>query len=134
MISAAPAPSRNIVPHRTPPPKRARISIPPQGPTVKARPMIICERPMYSPRRLGGAMSVRYAAMPGKKNISPTVQMTTVAATDQMSQASASPPKPTPKRSAPSASVRRCGQCAVAMFNGTSQTTMSRQFKVKRSP
>jgi hypothetical protein len=60
--------------------------------------------------------------------------MTTVTAADQKSHAKASPPNPIPKSSAPSASVRRCGQWAVAMLMGTSRKTISRQFSVNSAP
>ena len=79
-------------------------------------------------------MSVTYAASDGKRNISPNVQITTVAATVRKSRANASAPKPVPNRNAPMASVRRCGQCAVAELIGTSRTTIRSVLIVKKRP
>src|SRR5439155_16335636 len=113
-IPAPARPQRNAARPTVLPPYLSSTVVPAHGPIANARLIAICVDPMYSPRRDAGAMSVTYAASDGKRNISPNVQITTVAATLTKPRANASAPKPVPNRKAPIARVRRCGQCAVA--------------------
>src|SRR5580658_7907737 len=94
---------------------------------------------MYSPRLSGGAISAAYAGLPGIRIISPNVQITTAANTPAVRPNGAIPtsaydPNPTAYKSAPNINVRRCVQCDIAVFNGTSSATISKVFTVKIVP
>src|SRR5271155_929069 len=94
---------------------------------------------MYSPRLSGGAISAAYAELPGIRIISPNVQITTAANRLAVFPNGAIPtsaydPNPAAYKNAPSISVCRCVQCAIAVFNGTSSATISKVFTVKIVP
>ncbi len=79
-------------------------------------------------------MSPTYADAPGKKIISPNVQMMTVAPTDQNPVANVMAPNPTPTSIAPKARALRWDQCVILRFRGISMRTIRTVLKVKRNP